>query len=172
LTGFACAAAPLDLNQCVSIARMAMTTVNPLRSMPADIGGPQSNGADVMKKRLLTLAAAALFATTIAPGATIASAAPAANAFAIKDAAPANIETVRWRGRGSHGGGGGAGVAAGVLGGLILGGMLAAPYGPGPYYGPGYYGGDAVGYCLRRYRSYDPRSGTYLGYDGYRHPCP
>jgi hypothetical protein len=19
---------------------------------------------------------------------------------------------------------------------------------------------------------YDPRSGTYLGYDGYRHPCP
>jgi hypothetical protein len=179
LTGFACAAASLDLNQCVSIARMAITTVNPLRPMPADIGGPQSNGADVMKKRLLTLAAAALFAMTIAPGANVASASPAANAFAIKDAAPTNIETVRWRGRGWHRGGGGAGVAAGVLGGLILGGMLAAPYGPGPYYygpgpyyGPGYYGGDAVGYCLRRYRSYDPRSGTYLGYDGYRHPCP
>ena len=31
---------------------------------------------------------------------------------------------------------------------------------------------DAVEYCMRRYRSYDPRSGTYVGYDGYRHPCP
>jgi len=53
-------------------------------------------------------------------------------------------------------------------------------YGPGP--GPAYYGGgpvyagppggDAVGYCMQRYRSYDPRSGTFLGNDGYRHPCP
>ena len=33
-------------------------------------------------------------------------------------------------------------------------------------------GGDAVAYCMQTYRSYDPRSGTYLGYDGYRHPCP
>ncbi|MGR7995061.1 MULTISPECIES: BA14K family protein [unclassified Xanthobacter] len=31
---------------------------------------------------------------------------------------------------------------------------------------------DAVAYCMQRYRSYDPRTGTYLGYDGYRHPCP
>jgi hypothetical protein len=31
---------------------------------------------------------------------------------------------------------------------------------------------NAVGYCSRRFRSYDPASGTYLGYDGYRHPCP
>ena len=31
-------------------------------------------------------------------------------------------------------------------------------------------GGD-VGYCQQRYRSYDPASGTYLGYDGLRHPC-
>ncbi len=66
-------------------------------------------------------------------------------------------------------------VAAGVIGGMILGGMLAAPvlcYARGPYYGPGYYGGDAVGYCMRRFKSYDPNSGTYLGYDGSRHPCP
>jgi hypothetical protein len=27
-------------------------------------------------------------------------------------------------------------------------------------------------YCIRRFRSYDPYSRTYLGYDGYRHPCP
>ncbi|SHL80943.1 BA14K-like protein [Bradyrhizobium lablabi] len=25
--------------------------------------------------------------------------------------------------------------------------------------------------CARRYRSFDPASGTYLGHDGYRHPC-
>jgi len=25
--------------------------------------------------------------------------------------------------------------------------------------------------CSQRYRSYDPSSGTFLGYDGIRHPC-
>jgi hypothetical protein len=71
---------------------------------------------------------------------------------------------------------------------MLLGGALAAgayPYGYGPYYAPPYaygppavyvvppaYNDDAVGYCMQRYRSYDPASGTYLGYDGYRHPCP
>jgi hypothetical protein len=25
--------------------------------------------------------------------------------------------------------------------------------------------------CAERYRSYDPKSGTFLGYDGRRHPC-
>ena len=60
---------------------------------------------------------------------------------------------------------------------------------PAPYYvappAPAYYGygppapvygapvaGDAVAYCMQRFRSYDPASGTYLGYDGLRHPCP
>jgi len=78
-----------------------------------------------------------------------------------------------------HHGGGWGGFAAGAAVGAILGGMLAAPYyGPGPYYypAPGYYGGgyevDAVRYCMQRFRSYDPGSGTYLGYDGYRHACP
>jgi hypothetical protein len=32
-------------------------------------------------------------------------------------------------------------------------------------------GGDAS-YCAQRYRSWDPASGTYLGFDGLRHPCP
>ena len=52
-------------------------------------------------------------------------------------------------------------------------GPYAPAYGPGP--APGYYAGggdDAVAYCMSRYKSYDPRSGTFLGYDGYRHPCP
>ena len=48
------------------------------------------------------------------------------------------------------------------------------PTTPGYSYGysPDAYGyaGD-VDYCMRRFRSYDPRSGTYLGFDGLRHPC-
>jgi hypothetical protein len=30
----------------------------------------------------------------------------------------------------------------------------------------------ATDYCAQRYRSYDPATGTYLGFDGQRHPCP
>jgi hypothetical protein len=33
------------------------------------------------------------------------------------------------------------------------------------------YASDWARYCSRRYRSFDPASGTYLGYDGYRHDC-
>ena len=52
-----------------------------------------------------------------------------------------------------------------------------AGYGPDTYYDAGVEvgvpaGGDAVAYCESRFRSYDPASGTYLGYDGLRHPCP
>jgi hypothetical protein len=75
----------------------------------------------------------------------------------------------------NHGGwGAGAGFAAGAL----LGGALASR----PYYGydygdPDYYaaapgGGSDDAYCSQRFKSYDPASGTYLGYDGKRHPCP
>jgi hypothetical protein len=81
----------------------------------------------------------------------------------------------------------GGAVAAGILGGLIVGGIIASqgpyyegypPYGyDAPYPAYGYYpaypgGGGATAYCARRFRSYDPMSGTYLGYDGLRHPCP
>jgi hypothetical protein len=86
-----------------------------------------------------------------------------------------------------HGGDAGAAIAAGILGDLILGGIAASQYGgtyypyyyptPGYYYGPppGYYGPgytpDWMAYCAGRYRSFDPASGTYLGYDGMRHYC-
>jgi len=47
-------------------------------------------------------------------------------------------------------------------------------YAPGYAYGPtyGYRSENADGYCAQRFRSYDPASGTYLGYDGERHSCP
>jgi BA14K-like protein len=32
-------------------------------------------------------------------------------------------------------------------------------------------GGNSAAYCQQRFRSYDPASGTYMGYDGQRHPC-
>jgi hypothetical protein len=43
-------------------------------------------------------------------------------------------------------------------------------YGYAPRYRPAYR--DDGDYCASRYRSWDPDTGTYLGYDGYRHPCP
>jgi hypothetical protein len=46
-------------------------------------------------------------------------------------------------------------------------------YADGP---PGYAGGppagDPVASCMQRFRSYDPKTGTYLGNDGQRHSCP
>jgi hypothetical protein len=99
----------------------------------------------------------------------------------IRSADLAAATQVRWRGHG----GGGAAIAAGLMTGLIIGGLVAAPPyydGPYPYYYPGYYAPRFVGpidygapgweaYCFSRYRSFDPISGTYLGYDGRRHYC-
>jgi len=131
-----------------------------------------------MSKQTLNLSVAAMIAAGVVVVSNSASAAPVVDALAIKNAASTDIQTVRW-GRGF-----GWGVGAGLLGGAIIGGALAAPYYYGaPYYypptvyGPGYYpapgyGGDAAAYCARRYRSYDPATGTFLGYDGVRHPCP
>ena len=129
----------------------------------------------------LLTAAAVTIGLMSHPGPAVA--APAANAYANVPAS--DLELVRWYGGGWRGGGwrggwrgGGWGYyGGGFAAGAILGGMLAAPYYyPAPYYAdPGYYeeGPDgAVDYCMRRFRSYDPRTGTYLGNDGYRHPCP
>jgi len=51
--------------------------------------------------------------------------------------------------------------------------------GPAPVYAPAppppapaYVAGDAAAYCAQRYRSYDPVSRTFMGYDGVRRPCP
>jgi hypothetical protein len=97
-----------------------------------------------------------------------------------------------WHGGGGWRGGGWGGAAAGLAAGAIIGGAVASQpwygydydYAPGYYsygYDPGYgYASpgyvtappDANAYCASRFRSYDPASGTYLGYDGLRHPCP
>lgn len=95
----------------------------------------------------------------------------------------------RWAGGGGRGGrwaGGGYGHGGyghyrhrryGYGYGFAYGAAPYLPYGYNDYYEdePVYEvapqsGDDA--YCAQRYRSYDPASGTYLGYDGARHPCP
>ena len=57
-------------------------------------------------------------------------------------------------------------------GGAVLGGLAAGAIIGGAIANSQARANDAVAYCAQRYRSYDPASGTYLGYDGYRHPCP
>jgi BA14K-like protein len=96
-----------------------------------------------------------------------------------------------WNAYGGYGYGG-YGYGGYGYGGYGYGGYDPGYTGYGPSYGgygydPGYQGyqGYDVGYagysasgaqdaayCAQRFRSYDPASGTYLGYDGQRHPCP
>jgi hypothetical protein len=93
--------------------------------------------------------------------------------------------------RGFRGHDRGFGAGAGFVAGLAAGSALGYGYDPS-YYGDDYAyngydngydagypvdsevvvssGGDAS-YCAQRYRSYDPASGTYLGFDGLRHLC-
>jgi len=91
------------------------------------------------------------------------------------------LPTIQVRGRGR---GVGAGVAAGIITGIIAGGIIASQrpyysydygyyhYPPYGYYGPYPTREGAIAYCMQRFRSYDPYTMTYLGYDGFRHPCP
>ncbi|MBX9740902.1 MAG: BA14K family protein [Beijerinckiaceae bacterium] len=80
-----------------------------------------------------------------------------------------------YRGRGyNRGAAVGAGIA-GLAAGAIIGGAIANSYDRPAYVyedAPVGVAGDEVSYCMQRFRSYDPRSGTYLGYDGLRHACP
>jgi hypothetical protein len=103
-----------------------------------------------------------------------------------------------WHGGWRGGGWGPGAVVGGIVGGAVA--AATSPFWGGDYgyYGPGYaydyspgysgYGssdyayapdpymgapaGGSVAYCAQRFRSYDPASGTYMGYDGIRHSCP
>jgi hypothetical protein len=135
------------------------------------------------------------FAAMLVPSA--ASAAPAAAGLSSLGAVDSQlVQQVQWRGRGYYGrgyrgyygrggyygpryygygrGGNGAAVAAGVIGGLALGAAIAgAASAPPPpvAYAPAGGGADWIAYCSSKYRSFNPATGLYLGYDGQHHPC-
>jgi hypothetical protein len=67
-------------------------------------------------------------------------------------------------------------VAAGFVGlaaGALIGSALARPQQPRGFVvvEPSYGYSDWIAYCSQRYRSFDPRTGLYFGYDGYYHEC-
>lgn len=132
-----------------------------------------------MSKLTATVIGTAVAVASLTQIATVATAAPRAAPATLVPAQSSIVEQVQWRRGGRwHRGGRGIGIGAAILGGAIIGGALAQPYYSRPYYSyprATYYygpGDDAVAYCSQRFRSYDPASGTYLGYDGLRHPCP
>ena len=66
------------------------------------------------------------------------------------------------RGRGGGGVGLGVGIAAGIIGGAIIADQYRRREGAD----------DAVAYCMRRFRSYNPETGTYISSGGIERPCP
>ena len=84
-------------------------------------------------------------------------------AFMTAGVSPAFAQRGRGRGRG-RGNGGDIGLGIGLgIGAAVIGGAIAAQEAQRQ---------NAIGYCMRRFRSYDPESMTYVGLDGLRHPCP
>jgi hypothetical protein len=156
------------------------------------------NGEFVMNMSFKLLAAVVLTAG-VSSLAAPANAAPIAAPSSLRNAAMSSVETVQWRRR-AWGPGIAAGLIVGgaIAASQSWGGYgyydnyayspgyayssgpgYAYSAGPGYAYapGPGYatsYGDDGndVAYCQQRFRSYDPSSGTYMGYDGLRHSCP
>ncbi len=69
------------------------------------------------------------------------------------------------RGHGYHRGYGYGPALGGLAVGAIIGGAIASSQAQAAV-------GNAEAYCAQRFKSYDPASGTYLGYDGLRRACP
>ena len=136
--------------------------------------------------------AAALLTASVPWLVAPAAAAPISSPTGLQNVVAPLVETVQYRRhyRGNRHGGAALGIAAGaIIGGAIIAATRPhsyhygySDYDPGYVYSPSYdqgyvavspYAGDnEVAYCQQRYRSYDPASGTYLGFDGMRYPCP
>jgi BA14K-like protein len=118
-----------------------------------------------MSKRLLALSSAALIAASVAAVSNVASATPVADALAIKNAAANDVLSVQWIG------------PVGWSWGWSAPGYYYAPVptyvAPVPaYVAPAPVSADAIAYCARRYRTYDPDTGTYVGRHGAVLSCP
>ncbi|MGO4174664.1 BA14K family protein [Bosea sp. TAF32] len=147
--------------------------------------------------RTLVVVTALAGCGAMAAPASAAPLAPASAAIASAKVASSLLQSVQWRPYGyygpryyryNRGPAVGAGIAAGVIGGALAAGALAAPppppvyygypapapvYGaPAPAYGYGIEDVDAVAYCSRRFRSYNPETGTYIAKGGVVRACP
>ena len=130
-----------------------------------------SGGVGMLKTTAISLAAVFVIVGVVCHT-SFASAAPFNGAAAMMNGLSSNVENVQWRVGRYRPPFYGYGFAAGAF----FGGMFAPPYViPGPYYysdpeidGPF----SPVADCMRRFKSYDPGSKTYLGRDRQRHPCP
>ena len=154
--------------------------------------------------RTLAVAAALAGGALLALPAMAAPLAPATSAVAAAQPGSDLVQTVQYYGRYGYGPryygryrpgpAIGAGIAAGVIGGALAAGALAAPPPPPVYYYPApapvyveppVYGApvpraygysvedtDAVAYCSRRFRSYNPETGTYIASGGVVRACP
>ncbi|MGJ4912942.1 BA14K family protein [Bradyrhizobium sp. HKCCYLRH2060] len=87
-----------------------------------------------------------------------------------------NVIEARWRGGGWRYGHRGYGwhhrYGRGYGWGPAIGGLAAGAVIGGAIANSRAQAAETDAYCSQRFRSYDPSSGTYLGYDGQRHPCP
>jgi len=124
---------------------------------------PQGTGNSVRQRMTRVLATGALiFMYGLGMIATT-------GAFVAAGVSPAFAQRGRGRGRGDgwgRGRGSGVGAAVGIgVGAAIIGGAIAASAAEQQRQ-------QAVGYCMQRYRSYDPNSQTFLGRDGMRYSCP
>lgn len=151
--------------------------------------------------RTLIVATALAGCAALAAPASAAPLAPASAAVVSAKVDSDLLQNVQWRPYGYYGPGYyrynrgpavGAGIAAGVIGGALAAGALAAPppppvyvypapapvyVAPPAYAAPRAYGysvedTDAVAYCSRRFRSYNPETGTYIAKGGVERPCP
>src|SRR6478736_1837984 len=140
-------------------------------------------GVTNMKLKLALIAA--LAGTMLIP---VASAPASARTVLLQPHPVATVAGARWHGGGGWNRGGYPGgyrpayrrsygwgpALGGLAAGAIIGGALAAQAAPPPYYygGPVYEsapvyepsGPEDVAYCMQQFKSYDPASGTYLGY--------
>jgi hypothetical protein len=139
-----------------------------------------------MNRSFRIIVAASIAATApwlVAPAA----AAPISSLAGLQNTMAPSVETVQYR-RGGYRGHRIGGVDLGLGAGALIGGAIIGATRPYGYYGyegydrgyydqgyvsaPPYVGGNEIAYCQQRFRSYDPASGTYLGFDSLRHPCP
>lgn len=122
-----------------------------------------------MRFKLTALAGSLVVAAGLAaaPGPASAQSWRGASALANAEVGQAQVQQVqyrRWRHRHyRHRDRGWGPALGGFAAGAIIGGAIASQQAQSRH--------DWLAYCSAKYRSFDPASGTYLGYDGRLHPC-